>query len=233
MTGITFRSGVDVTLIRSMANDDYVVQSAKVSTLGTSSLDSVASDGFIGFLMKNRHGSPLESCLFTWMVSAPIFVWREVMRHRIASYNEESGRYKQLEPVFYLPGEGRNLRQVGKPGHYEFVPGSPEELKLVRQAHATQAKLAYETYQILLDAGIAKEVARMSLPLNIYSSAYITMNARALMNFLSLRTKDDSSLFPSFPQREIEMVAEKMEQDFTKLMPITAKWFRECGRVAP
>jgi thymidylate synthase (FAD) len=85
----------------------------------------------------------------------------------------------------------------------------------------------------MLQQGIAKEVAREILPLNIYSSAYVTMNARALMNFLSLRTKDENSHFPSYPQREIEMVAEQYEATFAELMPITHAAFIQNGRVAP
>src|SRR3546814_9337777 len=71
----------------------------------------------------------------------------------------------------------------------------------------------------MLAAGVAREVARIVLPLNIYSSMYVTMDARALMNFLSLRTKVEGTHFPSFPQREIEMCAEKMETLWTELMP--------------
>jgi thymidylate synthase (FAD) len=85
----------------------------------------------------------------------------------------------------------------------------------------------------MLDAGVAREVARIVLPVNIYSSAYVTMNARALMNFLSLRTKSDDSTFPSFPQREIELVAELYEAEFAKLMPLTHAAFVANGRVAP
>ena len=87
--------------------------------------------------------------------------------------------------------------------------------------------------QRMLDAGVAREVARIVLPLNIFSSMYVTMNARALMNFLSLRTKREGSHFPSFPQREIEMCAEKMESIWTELMPLTHAAFNANGRVSP
>jgi thymidylate synthase (FAD) len=85
----------------------------------------------------------------------------------------------------------------------------------------------------MLDAGVAREVARAVLPVNIYSSMYVTMNARALMNFLSLRTMREGTHFPSFPQREIEMCAEKMECHFAEKMPITYDSFNKNGRVAP
>jgi len=93
--------------------------------------------------------------------------------------------------------------------------------------------VAYDSYQKMLDAGIAREVARVVLPVATYSSMYVTMNARALMNFLSLRTAREGSHFPSYPQREIEMVAEKMEAEFAKLMPLTYGAFEKSGRIAP
>ncbi len=85
----------------------------------------------------------------------------------------------------------------------------------------------------MLEAGIAREVARMVLPVSIYSSAYVTLNARSLMNFLSLRRKVEGSHFPSYPQREIEMVAERYEEEWSRLMPITHATFVRNGRVAP
>jgi thymidylate synthase (FAD) len=85
----------------------------------------------------------------------------------------------------------------------------------------------------MLAAGVAREVARIVLPLNIYSSAYVTMNARGLMNFLSLRRRSDDSRFPSYPQREIELVAERYEEEWSQLMPLTHAAFVANGRVAP
>lgn len=183
--------------------------------------------------MRERHGSPFEHNMFTFLVHAPIFVWREHMRHRIASYNEESGRYRQLEPVFYIPADDRALVQTGKTGHYEFIPGSGRQHELVEVATYDVCMRAYEWYTKLLEEGVAREVARMVLPVSIYSSAYVTMNARALMNFLSLRKKSDDSTFKSYPQREIEMVAEQYEYYFATTMPITYAAFTKNGRVAP
>ena len=127
----------------------------------------------------------------------------------------------------------RNLVQIGKTGHYEFIPGSPEQYELVDREVRQSCENAYESYQRMLEAGIAREVARVVLPVTIYSSMYVTMNARALMNFLSLRTMREGTHFPSFPQREIEMVAEKMEKFWEELMPMTAETFNANGRVAP
>jgi thymidylate synthase (FAD) len=135
--------------------------------------------------------------------------------------------------VFYVPAPERNLIQVGKAGHYEFLPGTAEQIALVQQEARKASTESYESYQRMLEAGVAREVARIVLPLNIYSSMYVTMNARALMNFLSLRTKREGTHFPSFPQREIEMCAEKMEDFWKELMPYTYDAFNQHGRVAP
>jgi len=239
MSDVQFRSDVTVELVRSTANDRDVLFAARVSTQGEQSLEGNEADatdrdkGLINYLMRDRHGSPFEHNSMTFYVQAPIFVFREFMRHRIASYNEESGRYRELRPVFYVPGADRNLVQVGKTGSYEFTPGTPEQTELVDTEVRAVCTEAYASYQRMLEAGVAREVARMVLPVTIYSSMYVTMNARSLMNFLSLRTMREGTHFPSFPQREIEMVAEKMEQFWVDLMPMTSASFNANGRVAP
>ncbi len=238
---IQFRSDVTVELVRHSASDADVLFAARVSTQGEATLESASSgaaagerdQGLINYLMRDRHGSPFEHNSLTFYVQAPIFVFREFMRHRIASYNEESGRYRELRPVFYVPGPERKLVQVGKPGAYDFEDGTPEQTTMVQDEIKAVCTGAYESYQRMLAEGVAREVARAVLPVTLYSSMYVTMNARSLMNFLSLRTKREGTRFPSFPQREIEMVAEKMENLWVPLMPMTAATFSENGRVAP
>tara|TARA_B100000408_G_scaffold109894_1_gene86746 strand:- start:1811 stop:2536 length:726 start_codon:yes stop_codon:yes gene_type:complete len=241
VTDIEFRSDVTVELVRASAADSDVLFAARVSTLGEQTLGDAAAGveasdrdrGLINYLMRDRHGSPFEHNSMTFYVQAPIFVFREFMRHRIASYNEESGRYRELRPVFYVPAPERKLVQVGKPGAYDFIDGTPEQTEIVDEATREASAHAFAAYQRMLDAGVAREVARIVLPLNTYSSMYVTMNARSLMNFLSLRTKVEGSHFPSFPQREIEMCAEKMEDLWATLMPMTHAAFAANGRVAP
>jgi thymidylate synthase (FAD) len=235
---IVFREDMSVELVKSSASDADVIWAARVSTAGDKSLEDVGSDaskseGLINYLARERHGSPFEHTSMTFFISAPIFVFREFMRHRIASYNEESGRYRELKPVFYIPSKERKLVQIGKAGAYTFVDGTPEQYEVTVKSIKETCILAYGNYQKMLDAGVAREVARAVLPVTLYSSMYVTMNARALMNFLSLRTSREGSHFPSYPQREIEMVAEKMEAEFAKLMPITYGAFQKSGRIAP
>lgn len=135
--------------------------------------------------------------------------------------------------MFYVPSPQRPLVQQGKPGAYEFVEGGPELHAVADAATRRACEESYRAYREMLAAGVAREVARGVLPVATYSSMYVTMNARALMNFLSLRTKKDNASFPSFPQREIEMVAEKMEDEWARLMPLTHAAFEANGRVSP
>jgi len=236
--GITFRSDMTVELIKHAASDADVIWAARVSTKGEQSLADIDADpgrssGLINFLMRDRHGTPFEHSSMTFYVQAPIFVFREFMRHRTFSYNEESGRYRKLDPVFYRPGPDRKLVQTGKPGAYVFEPGTADQHELVDRTVQDSCRQAYAAYLAMLDAGVAREVARTVLPVGLYSSMYATCNARALMNFLSLRVRNEDATFPSFPQREIEMVAEQMEALWAGLMPLTHAAFERNGRVAP
>ena len=167
MSDIIFRSDVTVELVRSSASDSDVLFAARVSTQGEQTLEAAAAKtdasedekrnkGLINYLMRDRHGSPFEHNSMTFYVQAPIFVFREFQRHRIASYNEESGRYKELSPVFYVPAPDRNLVQIGKTGAYEFLPGSAEQIALVEQETRTTSQQAYESYKRMLEAGVAR-----------------------------------------------------------------------------
>lgn len=236
---IALRGDVTVELVKSSASDSDVLFAARVSTLGEQSLaelqkDPERSKGLINYLMRDRHGSPFEHNSMTFLISAPIFVFREFMRHRVGwSYNEESGRYRELQPVFYVPDTSRKLVQEGRPGKYTFVEGTPAQYETVHRVLDESYQQAYAAYQKLLAEGVAREVARTVLPVGLFSSMYATCNARSLMHFLGLRTQHELAQVPSFPQREIEMVGEKMEAEWAELMPLTYAAFNANGRVAP
>lgn len=238
MTEIEFSSEMTVKLVRSMASDDMVVQAAQVSAKGENNPETVPLR-LIQALMKGKHGSPFEHNAFTFFVEAPLFVFREWQRHRIGSFNEMSGRYTELPGKFYVPAADRVLENYGT----KMKPVFDREDRIVDEAFHTSTinrlgDVAYKSwyeYQAMLSAGIANEVARMVLPLNIYSQMYWTVNARSLMNFLSLRgTQDDRPVeIRSYPQREIQMAAEQIEIIFSREMPYTYDSFVENGRVAP
>jgi len=233
---LKFLDDVDVDLVQCLASDEMVVRAARISTKSESVTETEPGKtaGMINFLMKNRHGTPFEHNMFTFRIKAPIFVFREFHRHRIGwSYNEMIGRYTELPAEFYVRNVYRPLVQEGKPGAYVFVEGTSE------QVHGTRAILeisyadSWHCYQQQLEQGVAKEIARAVLPVGIMSQMYATCNSRSLMAFLSLRTKDETSTFPSYPMQEIEMVARKMEAFFEEKMPLTHASFQKNGRVSP
>lgn len=235
MTEIEFSSDITVKLVRSMASDDMVIQAAQVSSKGENKPETVPAR-LINALVKGKHGSPFEHNAFTFFVEAPIFVFREWHRHRIASINEMSGRYTELPGKFYIPGDDRSVINKGTKMKPEYLPKTEflNEVDIsVLMYLRNQASQGWERYQSMLKMGAAHEVARMVLPVNVYSQMYWTVNARSLMNFLSLRSRQDGAAVPSYPQREIQMGAEKIEDIFAELMPLTYAAFIENGRVAP
>lgn len=234
MTEIEFTSEISCQLVKSDFDDHWPVVAARTSTAGANASADVKS-GLINRLVKDRHGSPFEHMNATWIVRAPLMIWREHHRHRIASYNEESGRYKKLEPLFYSCPPERPLQTVegSKQMDYEYAPGTPEQRVLLRATEIETCTLAYQVYERRLAAGIIKEVARKDLPLSIMSTCVVTMNARALMNFLSLRTRHEDALHASKPQWEINQLALRYEDDFAALAPRTWEAFCDNGRVAP
>lgn len=233
MTEIEFSSEMTVKLVRSMASDDMVVQAAQVSAKGENNPETVPLR-LIQALMKGRHGSPFEHNAFTFFVEAPLFVFREWQRHRIGSFNEMSGRYTELPGKFYIPNRERSTRNVGTKMKPEFITDE-NNWSSMNTSLRIIARESWEVYKAALEKGVANEVARMVLPLNIYSQMYWTVNARSLMNFLSLRgTQDDRpEEIRSYPQREIQMAAEQIEMIFDEVMPATYHAFVENGRITP
>jgi len=227
---------MDVELVDHMGSDESIVQAARVSTAGATApiQGNSTSAGLINFLMRDRHGTPFEHNSLTFRVRAPLFVMYEWHRHRAGwSYNEESARYRELEPVFYVPAADRNLRQLGKPGAYTFEPGTEDQQDLSTQYHREAAFASWGMYQSALKNGIAREVSRNLLPVSIYKTMYATCNLRSLFSFLSLRWAHPLSSVPTFPLREIEMVAEKLDGSAREHFPVAFEKFDENGRVAP
>lgn len=231
MSEIEFSSDMTVKLVRAMASDDMVVQAAQVSAKGENNPETVPLR-LIQALMKGRHGSPFEHTAFTFFIEAPIFVFREWQRHRISSFNEMSGRYTTLEPKFYVLNDDRPVVNVGTKMTPIFE-ADDYALERSRGSLYTISSDAWMHYKMLLADDVSNEVARMVLPLNIYSQMYWTVNARSLMNFLSLRVGTDDSTFRSYPQYEIDVAAREIERKFANLMPGTYQAFINNGRVAP
>jgi len=238
-----YKSTVEVSLIQHMGGDHMVVAAAKVSTNGVAALEYAkpeAADqnaGIINYLVKMRHGTPFEHSALTFFVHAPIFVWREWHRHRIGfSYNEESGRYKQLEPVFYLPDRERPMMKVDgwKPGRPKFLRCDDDAMfDRFIERKKSQYFAAYASYVASLTDGIDPGLARIDLPVGIYSGCWVTCNPRSLMAFLSLRHHDPDATFVSYPLWEIDLAAQACERALQTGWPITHAAFLANGRVAP
>ena len=215
-----------VRLDGAMADDLSVVNSARVSFGRRVATMTDAEAGLVRFLMRHRHGTPFEHNSFRFHVRTPIFVAREWFRHRIGSFNEFSMRYAEATDDFYVPSAEAVRTQVGTPGAYSFEPVSPELAEHTQAAVGDAYDVAYTTYRDLIDKGVAREVARSVLPVGAYTEFYWTVNARALMNFLSLRSHETA-------QHEIRVYAEPIELLFESRMPVTYEAWAANDRIAP
>jgi thymidylate synthase (FAD) len=215
-----------VRLDDAMADDLSVVNGARVSFARHKDEMDASDEGLIRFLMRDRHGSPFEHNAFRFHIRCPIFVAREWFRHRIGSFNEFSLRYAKATDDFYVPDADDVRTQVGKPGAYSFEPVSPELAEETREELKAVYDLAYATYTRLVEQGVARELARSVLPVGAYTQFYWTVNARALMNFVSLRNSE-------FAQLEIRRYAEAVERFFEQKMPVTHAAFVANNRTAP
>lgn len=238
-----------VSLVQSNASDMMVAKAAWVSNFGDNGIPALPKDlesikwkqnsasrdnnvdyldevdqkrveGLINFLYRERHMSPFEHGSLTFVIDTPIFVAREFMRHRTFSYNETSGRYKQLEPRFYLIDSDRPLAQTGKVGAYRFEAGTDDQYGTVFANHTLAYANAWRAYQNVLEAGVAKEVARNVLPVGTMTQFYVTGNPRNWMQFFLLRN-DPNAL------HEIREVAVEIERLFSEQMPMTHAAFKK------
>lgn len=216
-----------VELLDCMASDLDVVNAAKVSFAARKTEIDESCVGLINYLMKNKHATPFEHSVFKFRIKAPIFVTREWMRHRWSSFNEMSMRYHQPETIdYYTPSYNKIRKQVGKPGAYSFEEIEDSETKdLFYSVFQKSILEADSAYYKLIEAGIAKEIARCVLPVTQYTEFIWTVNARSLINFISLRNDSNA-------QYEINEYAIAIEDIFAKKMPITYESFTSSGRVA-
>jgi thymidylate synthase (FAD) len=209
-----------------MASDLSVANAARVSFARHKDEMDDADAGLIRFLMRDRHGTPFEHNAFRFHVRCPIFVAREWFRHRVGSFNEFSMRYAKATEDFYVPELEDVRSQVGKPGAYTFETVDPELAERTRDDMRAVYEAAFATYERLVEQGIAREVARAVLPVGAYTEFYWTVNARSLMNFVSLRAAETA-------QREIRRYAEAVERFLEQHMPITHAAFVANDRTAP
>ncbi len=238
MTQIILKSTIDVEYIDHMGSDERCAHAAWVSTKGLMSdkQDLGKVRGVLNFLMEKRHGTPFECGSITIRVHAPIKVWREWHRHRIGfSYNEESGRYKQLDPIFWLPPPNRPMIRPDffKSSLPDFGIATPEQYSDMMTELRYGYQNAYTRYEELLAIGIDRGLARDVLGVGIFSACYVTMNPRSMMAFLELRTREDQAKRPSRPLWEIDNAARQVEVLFKTYWPLIHELWNKYGRMAP
>lgn len=208
-----------VQLVQHVGSDLMIVAAARVST----GADVPAEVGereekLIRYLLRHHHGSPFEHTLLTFQVTCPVFVDRQWVRHRAGvSKNEASGRYRELEDEFYMP---LHWRQQAPSNRQASV-----EADQLPEWHAYNRNIAHEAYQeawraylALLERGVAREQARMVLPLGLYVDSFYTFNVRSLLHFLELRDHEGA-------QHEIRLYARALAELAEPLYPVTfAQW---------
>jgi len=176
-----------VRLVDYMGGDDRIVQAARVSYgEGTKSYREDA--GLIDYLLRHEHTSPFEQVILTFHVKLPVFVARQWIRHRTARVNEVSGRYSVMKDEFYVPAPGDLAAQSedNKQGRASEAMDEASAGK-VRELLEQGQREAYGEYSDLLDTGLAREIARINLPLSLYTEWYWQIDLHNLFRFLSLR----------------------------------------------
>jgi thymidylate synthase (FAD) len=207
-----------VRLVDYLGGDARIVQAARVSYgEGTKSYREDA--GLIDYLMRHEHTSPFEQVALSFHVKLPIFVARQWIRHRTARVNEISGRYSIMKDEFYLPADADVAAQSedNKQGRAEEPMEAAEAVK-VRNLLEKGQKAAYEDYSSLVEEGLARELARINLPLSLYTEWYWQIDLHNLFRFLSLRLDPHA-------QKEIRLYARTMLEITRAVAPAATESF--------
>lgn len=207
-----------VRLVDYLGSDARIVQSARVS-YGEGTKTFREDKGLIDYLLRNQHTSPFEQVSLTFHCKMPIFVARQWVRHRTAKLNEISGRYSVMKDEFYLPSEEAIAFQSSDNKQGRSAEEVPAEVKArVRDLLEKGQRQAFLEYEALLEEGVARELARINLPLSLYTEWYWTMDLHNLFHFLALR-------LDSHAQLEIRRYAETILEIARKVAPVAVESF--------
>lgn len=207
-----------VRLVDYMGGDQRIVQAARVS-YGEGTKTVRQDRGLINYLVRNAHSSPLEQTVLTFHIKLPIFVARQMVRHRTARLNELSGRYSVMRDEFYIPDRERMQKQStdNKQGSSSELVEDPDRWV---ESLAASTEAAYKGYMEMVDSGLAREVARVGLPLNLYTEWYWQIDLHNLFHFLRLRLDGHA-------QYEIRVYAEAMAECAKAVAPLAYEAFEE------
>lgn len=208
-----------IRLVDSMGGDDAIVQAARVS-YGKGTRKVSEDKGLIRYLMRHRHTTPFEMVEFKFHAKMPIFVARQWVRHRTANINEYSLRYSEARDEFYIPEPEHILYQskLNKQGRAGEVPQDLK--KKVIGYFKEMSEKSYAIYAALSEAGIARELARAILPVNLYTEWYWKNDLHNILHFLSLRLDKHA-------QYEIRIYAEAMAKIIVEIVPIVYEAFED------
>tara|TARA_B100001964_G_scaffold29331_1_gene29924 strand:- start:9032 stop:9928 length:897 start_codon:yes stop_codon:yes gene_type:complete len=205
-----------VGLIDHMGSDDAVVQAARVS-YGTGTKKVQEDRGLIRYLMRHEHTTPFEMCEVKFHIRLPIFVMRQLIRHRTASVNEYSGRYSVMTDEFYMPETFQKQSTTNKQGREDSLDEIHGKLSwMLEDVHTN----AYSKYEELLDLDVARETARAVLPVSNYTETYWKCNLKNFMHMAWLR-------MDSHAQWEIRMFADAMYGLVQPLFPAVCEAFED------
>lgn len=212
-----------VRLVDYLGGDERIVQAARVS-YGPGTTSYRKDRALIDYLLRNDHSSPFEQVNMTFHLKMPIFVARQWIRHRTARVNEISGRYSVLKDEFYVPdGEAVALQSDDNKQGRQPTPVSKDNQAEIRRALAEEQKRAYGSYRSIVDSGIARELARINLPLSVYTELYWNIDLRNLFHFLNLRTDPHAQL-------EIRAYADVLLNIARRVCPMACDAFEEHVR---
>lgn len=213
-----------VSLIDTMGTDLSIVNAAKASLDRVSHTYGSAEAAILRKLLKEEHGVPVEHTALTFKLRLPIFVARQFVKHRMSSWSEHSARYSEMDMLFYTPTTPR--KQVGKAMSYTYEDLDEGSADKFVEALAVANNHAFNAYRRALSLDVAKEHARLVLPMNLYTTVVWTMNLRGLFNFLHLRNDPHA-------QSEAQVYAWAMETLAATTFPDAIRAFIENGRKAP
>ena len=213
-----------VGLVDHMGSDAAIVEAARVS-YQTGTKATRTGRALIRYLMRHKHTSPLEMCEVKLHIRAPIFVLRQWIRHRTASVNEESGRYSEIREMFFSPALGDLAPQSldnkqGREGEFPL-----HKQKAIRNVIEANNEYSFASYKALLGEDLARELARITLPLTAYSSLYWKIDLHNLLHFLTLRTD-------SHAQKEIRDYADAILDIIRPLFPYAVEAWEDYQQQA-
>ena len=197
-----------VRYVEHLGSDMSILKAARISYKGASKGEK-KDKGLIMYLYKNRHTSPFEMVNITYNIKMPIFCMRQLVRHRTFRLNEVSARYTEMDEDFFVPDEYRVQDKKNKQSSVDSTELDHEEVQKIIQYNSDKA---YRAYQDLLEKGVAREMARMVLPVNINTEIFVNVDLNNLFKFLALRCDGHA-------QSEMQEIAQAMKTIAEELYP--------------